>query len=184
VITAHDSDSLRISPNCLGIARSAQALIIDITLNAGRSTELKQQFYTAVVDRLNTEAQVRPEDVFIGLTEVPKENWSFGGRARRLLESPPNARPAGRSAPNARPAGRRHPVSESVVISVLCTSIRQRPVDEETGQCGANEEQHPQPKPTRAVVSSDGLVADLLLDAGVDSLEFGSVIDMECVSAR
>ena len=78
IITAHDNDALRIDPDYLDIDRSAEAFIIDVTLNAGRSVELKKQFYAAVVERLKAEARVRPEDVFIGLTEVPKENWSFG----------------------------------------------------------------------------------------------------------
>lgn len=78
IITAHDSDSLRIDPSYLGIQRSAAAFTIDITLNAGRTTEMKKQFYATLVDRLNTQADVRPQDVLIVLTEVAKENWSFG----------------------------------------------------------------------------------------------------------
>ena len=79
VITAHDEgDSLRINPTYLGIQRSPAAFIVDITLNAGRSVELKKQFYAAVAERLHTQADVRPEDVTIVLTEVAKENWSFG----------------------------------------------------------------------------------------------------------
>jgi phenylpyruvate tautomerase PptA (4-oxalocrotonate tautomerase family) len=78
IITAHDSESLRIDPSYLGIHRSAAAFTIDITLNAGRTTEMKKQIYATLVDRLNTQADVRPEDVLIVLTEVAKENWSFG----------------------------------------------------------------------------------------------------------
>jgi 4-oxalocrotonate tautomerase len=78
IITAHDADSLRIDPAYLGIDRSANAFIIDITLNAGRTVELKRQFYATVAERLSAEADVRPQDVLIVLTEVAKENWSFG----------------------------------------------------------------------------------------------------------
>jgi 4-oxalocrotonate tautomerase len=78
IITAHDAGSLRIDPTYLDIDRSAEAFIIDITLNAGRTVELKKQFYAAVVERLRAEASVRPQDVLIVLTEVAKENWSFG----------------------------------------------------------------------------------------------------------
>jgi 4-oxalocrotonate tautomerase len=78
IITVHDADSLRIDPAYLGIDRSANAFIIDITLNAGRTVELKRQFYATVAERLTAEADVRPEDVLIVLTEVAKENWSFG----------------------------------------------------------------------------------------------------------
>lgn len=78
VITAHAAGSLRIDPAYLDIERSADAFIIDITLNAGGSVELKKQFYAGLVDRLHSRVQVRPQDVVIVLTEVAKENWSFG----------------------------------------------------------------------------------------------------------
>jgi 4-oxalocrotonate tautomerase len=78
IITTHDAGSLRIDPTYLDIDRSAEAFIIDITLNAGRTVELKKQFYAAVVERLQADASVRPQDVLIVLTEVAKENWSFG----------------------------------------------------------------------------------------------------------
>lgn len=78
IITAHDADSLRIDPAYLGVDRSPTAFIIDITLNAGRTVELKRRFYATVAERLNAEANVRPQDVMIVLTEVAKENWSFG----------------------------------------------------------------------------------------------------------
>jgi 4-oxalocrotonate tautomerase len=78
IITAHDDDALRIDLAYLDIDRSADAFIIDITLNAGRTVELKRQFYATLVERLEAEAKVRPQDVIIVLTEVAKENWSFG----------------------------------------------------------------------------------------------------------
>jgi 4-oxalocrotonate tautomerase len=78
IITAHDPHSLRIDPAYLDVDRSADAFIVDITLNAGRTVELKRQFYATVVERLKAEANVRPQDVLIVLTEVAKENWSFG----------------------------------------------------------------------------------------------------------
>jgi 4-oxalocrotonate tautomerase len=77
-VIAHGSTVLRIDPHYLGIDRSPEAFIVDITLNAGRSTDLKQRFYAELVARLHAQVDVRPEDVTIALTEVPKENWSFG----------------------------------------------------------------------------------------------------------
>lgn len=77
-IISHGTTQLRIDEHYLGIERSPEAFIVDITLNAGRSTELKKQFYAELVTRLHQQADVRPEDVTIALTEVAKENWSFG----------------------------------------------------------------------------------------------------------
>ncbi len=38
----------------------------------------KQALYKAIAEGLSTSLKVRPEDVFITLVEVKKENWSFG----------------------------------------------------------------------------------------------------------
>ena len=78
VIAEHAPGGLIIDPTYLGIERSAEALTIQVTLNAGRSVELKQAFYRAVADGLHARLGLRREDVFINLVEVPKENWSFG----------------------------------------------------------------------------------------------------------
>ena len=78
VLTEHDLDSLIYDPDYLGIHRTDGIVIIQITLNAGRSLENKKAFYSRVAASLKNELNVRPEDVFINLVEVPKENWSFG----------------------------------------------------------------------------------------------------------
>jgi len=78
VIAEHAAGDLVIDPTYLGIARSADALIIQITLNAGRSIEQKKGFYKAVADGLHERLGLRREDIFISLVEVAKENWSFG----------------------------------------------------------------------------------------------------------
>lgn len=71
-------DDLSIDPNYLNIARSPEALIIQITLNEGRTSDQKRAFYKAVADGLQASAGLRREDVMINLVEVKKENWSFG----------------------------------------------------------------------------------------------------------
>ena len=78
VIAEHTPDTLIADPTYLGIARSADALIIQLTLNEGRSVEAKKAFYKAVADGLHARVGLRREDVVINLVEVKKENWSFG----------------------------------------------------------------------------------------------------------
>ena len=78
VITEHGPDALVIDPIYLGIERSAEALIIQLTLNEGRTLEAKKAFYKSVADGLHERLGLRREDVFINLVEVKKENWSFG----------------------------------------------------------------------------------------------------------
>ncbi len=78
IISERESHDLIIDPTYLGINRSPAAIIIQVTLNEGRSVELKRSFYMAVADGLRERAGMRREDVFISLVEVKKENWSFG----------------------------------------------------------------------------------------------------------
>jgi 4-oxalocrotonate tautomerase len=78
VISEHARDALIIDPTYLGIERSPDALIIQLTLNEGRTVEMKKAFYQAVADGLHERLGIRREDVVINLVEVKKENWSFG----------------------------------------------------------------------------------------------------------
>ncbi|MDH4134482.1 MAG: tautomerase family protein [Gammaproteobacteria bacterium] len=78
IITEHDSNSLIYDPAYLDIPRTYGLVIIQITLNEGRSVEMKKVFYKVVADGLHRELGIRKEDVFISLIEVKKENWSFG----------------------------------------------------------------------------------------------------------
>jgi phenylpyruvate tautomerase PptA (4-oxalocrotonate tautomerase family) len=78
VISEHARETLIIDPTYLGIERGADALIIQLTLNEGRTVEVKKAFYEAVADGLHARVGLRREDVFISLVEVKKENWSFG----------------------------------------------------------------------------------------------------------
>lgn len=77
IISEHGPGSLVMDPNYV-VARSERALIIQITLNAGRTIEVKKNLYRAIADGLHESIGLPTEDVFINLVEVPKENWSFG----------------------------------------------------------------------------------------------------------
>jgi 4-oxalocrotonate tautomerase len=78
VITEHPNPDLVIDPAYLGIQRSKDAIIIQVTLNEGRAVAQKQAFYMAVADGLHDSIGLRREDVVINLVEVKTENWSFG----------------------------------------------------------------------------------------------------------
>ena len=53
-------------------------VFIQITWNAGRTTDIKKAFYKKVADDIHARAGIRRQDVWINLVEVPPENWSFG----------------------------------------------------------------------------------------------------------
>ena len=78
IVTEHEATELNIPKSYLGIEYSQGIVFIQVTLNAGRTTELKKKFYRRIADDLHAELNVRKEDVFISLVEVDKENWSFG----------------------------------------------------------------------------------------------------------
>jgi phenylpyruvate tautomerase PptA (4-oxalocrotonate tautomerase family) len=78
VITEHPAENFIADPGYLGIARSPDCIFIQITLNKGRTLELKKALYQAIADGLHQRLNVRREDVLINLIEVDKENWSFG----------------------------------------------------------------------------------------------------------
>ncbi len=77
-ISEHEKNELIYDPSYLDIRRTDNVIFIQITLNEGRTVELKQAFYRMVAERLKKELGVRGEDVLINLVEVRKENWSFG----------------------------------------------------------------------------------------------------------
>jgi 4-oxalocrotonate tautomerase len=79
IITEHAPEDLNFAESYLGNTYSQDIIFIQITLNAGRSVEMKKAFYKRIADELNAQLQVRREDVWINLVEVAKENWSFGG---------------------------------------------------------------------------------------------------------
>ena len=78
VITEHASPDFVYDAQYLNIPRTDDLVIIQITLNTGRTTEQKKALYRRIADSLNQEAGLRKEDVLINLVEVAKENWSFG----------------------------------------------------------------------------------------------------------
>ncbi len=78
IITEHDQQGLIYDPEYLGIARTDGIVMIQITLNLGRTLEVKKALFARIADLLHTRLGVRKEDVLINLVEVPKENWSFG----------------------------------------------------------------------------------------------------------
>ena len=78
IISEHDENNFIFDPTYLGIERTNDLIIIQVTWNDGRTLGQKKVFYKSIVDGLIQAVGIRPEDVFINLIEVRKENWSFG----------------------------------------------------------------------------------------------------------
>jgi phenylpyruvate tautomerase PptA (4-oxalocrotonate tautomerase family) len=78
LVTEHDAADFSCSPNYLGIARSDDLVIIQLTVNNTRSLAQKKALYRRIVEKLADNPGIRPEDVFINLVETLPENWSLG----------------------------------------------------------------------------------------------------------
>ena len=77
-ITEHDAANFRCSPSYFGVARSDDLVLIQITVSDTRTVEQKKALFRRIAEVLGESPGVRPEDVFVNLVKVVKENWSFG----------------------------------------------------------------------------------------------------------
>src|SRR5882672_9972805 len=77
LITEHEAGDFVYDPKYLGISRSENLVIAQITITSGRSLEKKRALFRRIADHLAA-LGLRREDVWVNLVEVAKENWSFG----------------------------------------------------------------------------------------------------------
>lgn len=89
IIREHKPDHLVYNANYLDVQRTDDIVMIQVTLSAGRSTEQKQAFYARLVDLLQENPGLRPQDVLIHLVENTREDWSFGNGEAQYLRLPP-----------------------------------------------------------------------------------------------
>ena len=85
IFAEHGHGNLVIDPTYLGIDRSADATVIQVTLNEGRDADMKSRFYMTLADGLRERVGLRPEDLVVNLVEVKRENWSFGSGEAQLV---------------------------------------------------------------------------------------------------
>jgi phenylpyruvate tautomerase PptA (4-oxalocrotonate tautomerase family) len=82
LLTEHAPPDLIYDPTYLGVNRSDDIVVIQITLNQ-RQQQVKVALYKAIAARLAKNPGMRPEDVLISLVCVAPEDWSFGdGKAQ------------------------------------------------------------------------------------------------------
>jgi phenylpyruvate tautomerase PptA (4-oxalocrotonate tautomerase family) len=78
ILSRHSAEQIVKPQSYLGIEYTDELVVIQITLNEGRKTDVKKSFYAKVADLLSGELNLRRENLLISLVEVNKENWSFG----------------------------------------------------------------------------------------------------------
>jgi len=78
IITEHSANDLIYDLSYLGIDRSDDIVMVQITLSAGRKPGQKRKLFQRIVELLAKNPGVRPQDLMINLVETAWENWSFG----------------------------------------------------------------------------------------------------------
>jgi phenylpyruvate tautomerase PptA (4-oxalocrotonate tautomerase family) len=84
LFTEFDDDNFQHTSAYLGMDYSSRLLMIEITFLVGRDDDLKKAFLAQMNKNLVEAGLVRPEDVFVMITEAGLANVSFGrGLAQR-----------------------------------------------------------------------------------------------------
>ncbi len=78
ICAAHDAAMVMADPDA-SPDQLAQTVFIQITLNQGRTAELKTRFMAQLAQDLAQACGADPGRVHVNLVEVPPENWRFSG---------------------------------------------------------------------------------------------------------
>ena len=86
IITEHPASGLIYDPDYLGVHRTDDIVIVQITLSAGRKPAQKRLLFKRMAEILAGNPGLKPQNLMINLVEVAWENWSFGnGEAQYML---------------------------------------------------------------------------------------------------
>jgi len=86
IITEHPAGGLIYDPAYLGVQRTDDIVMVQITLSTGRKLAQKRKLFKKMAEILAENPGLRPEDLMVSLVEVAWENWSFGnGEAQYTL---------------------------------------------------------------------------------------------------
>lgn len=84
VLTQHEPFEMQIQDTGLGIERSRDVIVFNIT-SRPRPTKLKQLFYQKLVERLETEVGIKKKDILFSMVSNNDDDWSFGKGETQFL---------------------------------------------------------------------------------------------------
>jgi phenylpyruvate tautomerase PptA (4-oxalocrotonate tautomerase family) len=87
-IAKHGPDTMLWDRSFLDVQRSDREIFVHITLATGRDDDKKRALYAKIAAEITARTDVRREDIFIVLTEVPRVNWSFGNGIAQYVPGP------------------------------------------------------------------------------------------------
>jgi phenylpyruvate tautomerase PptA (4-oxalocrotonate tautomerase family) len=85
-ITEHGEGELHLHPTDMDMARTDSAMIITVLLGPHHPLENKRKLASAVNELVVEALGVSPDDVFLAIIPVPRENFSFGRGELQLAE--------------------------------------------------------------------------------------------------
>lgn len=86
IITEHPASGLIYDPTYLGVQRTENIVVVQITMSTGRKPPQKRKLFQRMAEILAENPGLRPQDLMVNLVEVAWENWSFGnGEAQYTL---------------------------------------------------------------------------------------------------
>jgi phenylpyruvate tautomerase PptA (4-oxalocrotonate tautomerase family) len=78
LVNLYDPENFHYSRTFNGIARSANLIVIEITMRRGRSDAMKQSLYAAVAENISKIGGISTRDIFIFMHENDYSDWSVG----------------------------------------------------------------------------------------------------------
>lgn len=75
-----------VEPNCLQFqGRTGDRVMMHLVMRAGRSNKSKQAFYKKVVENLQVDPGIDPQNVLITITENHDIDWSFSNGVAQFV---------------------------------------------------------------------------------------------------
>ena len=78
VVSEHAPENLIYDRHFLGMERSPDFILIQVTSTVGNNKDSKLAFFRYIADELKSKLSVRPDDVMVNLVFVDRADWSFG----------------------------------------------------------------------------------------------------------
>jgi phenylpyruvate tautomerase PptA (4-oxalocrotonate tautomerase family) len=78
VVNEHEPENLIYDPTFLGMKRSPDFILIQVTSTVGNNKDSKFALFRYIADELQSKLSVRPDDVMINTVFVDRSDWSFG----------------------------------------------------------------------------------------------------------
>ena len=85
LISEYNQSDFFFDHNFFDINRSDDLVVVQISMRRGRSDAMKQDLYAGIASNLGNDAGIRPQDIFIYLSENDFSDWSVGNGQMSMI---------------------------------------------------------------------------------------------------